>query len=533
MTTTNTTDINIREAADRVIALLEQNRAREAMQLLAREREGERTVVQEALDRYVAAGARSQLAALQHPGAAPQGEGAFINTELERLRAAYGAPRFPVVEVDAAGERRADRVDELRGLTPSQRYDVYASVIEVHGSQAAQDALNTSDRVILGLRQENSTLASMDDPATTRVDESLSHSGKGVYDDRLVVLWKDANGRGHVYEALRANTEPTAQYDHHAGSTGRRPYAHGGTDTRVRAASPGFEDVSRPGKIEGDDVNGDGVRDLGRMAEGTYEMEGTTHAWPGRPGVMSFALRPSATAVRDGQLQIERDSNADGLFNDADVNGRQALNNSFKIHLGSRANTDSAGCQTVHSGDAEEFIAATRGTPGQTRWQYVLTSTSPGAARGLDAAVEHAPERRPPEQMPHRHQPPAHDHQPALQPRAGDAHGERFPPGRADAALFEAIHRQLPAGTSEAQAAHVMAQAKQSGIGETHQLDKVAVVDGNAWVVGRTPGFLAKVDLSAPVPPLAESLRQSEQLDQQQTAQGLERQRSMGARGMA
>jgi len=120
--------------------------------------------------------------------------------------------------------------------------------------------------------------------------------------------------------------------------------------------------------------------------------------------------------------------------------------------------------------------------------------------------------------------------------RPQEAQGQGFPSNHRDYPLFETIHRQLPAGTSDAQAAHVMAQAKQNGIRDAHQLDRVAVVDGNAWVVGRTPGFLAKVDLSAPTPPLSESLRQSEQVDQQQS---MERQQvamsapGMGGRGLA
>lgn len=47
------TDIDIRAAADRVIAQLQQGRHAEALRLLERERAEERPVVQEALDRYV------------------------------------------------------------------------------------------------------------------------------------------------------------------------------------------------------------------------------------------------------------------------------------------------------------------------------------------------------------------------------------------------------------------------------------------------------------------------------------------------
>ena len=37
------------------------------------------------------------------------------------------------------------------------------------------------------------------------------NSGKGAYDDRMVMLWQDENGTKHVRE-YKANTEPSAQY---------------------------------------------------------------------------------------------------------------------------------------------------------------------------------------------------------------------------------------------------------------------------------------------------------------------------------
>lgn len=58
---TNETDIHIRAAADRVIEHLQQGRGAEAFRMLDQAREGERLVVQEALDRYVAVGAREEL----------------------------------------------------------------------------------------------------------------------------------------------------------------------------------------------------------------------------------------------------------------------------------------------------------------------------------------------------------------------------------------------------------------------------------------------------------------------------------------
>ena len=65
----------------------------------------------------------------------------------------------------------------------------------------------------------------------------------------------------------------------------------------------------------------------------------------------------------------------------------QDLNDTFKIHRGSRSNTDSAGCQTIGGGEYDDFVSTVRGTPGQNRWQYVLTSVAPGQARELGQDV--------------------------------------------------------------------------------------------------------------------------------------------------
>lgn len=375
-----TTEIDIRAEADRVIALLQQRRGREGLELLNQVREGQSPVVQESLDRFVAAGAAEQLQRLRQAGGVDLAQ-VGIMPSLHRLAEAGAThPRFP-----SDAERSALTSD-------AQRYDVYASIVATRGNLAAQEAMaQRGQRVILGLRQENSTLdaatgafpsvARGDHRATRHVDES--RLGTGVYDDRIVVLWKDAEGRRRLEEADKANTEPTAQYDHHAGSNGRRPFSGGGTETRQVDPSPGFEHVARTKKIEGEDVDGDSYRDLGRLAAGTFEMQRTTHPVRGNP--RDFAMRPTQEQVQDnGTGLVERDTNGDGWFTQDDVGRVQDLNASFKIHRGSTGNTDSAGCQTIHPDDYQDFIGAVRGNPQQTRWQYVLTATSPGMFRGVN-----------------------------------------------------------------------------------------------------------------------------------------------------
>ena len=349
----NETDIDIRAAADRVIEHLQQGRGAEALRMLEQERAGERLVVQEALDRYVAGGASVEL---DRMGGQQAPEMAYV---LERLQQSTRPPRMPEYN-----GRDATAPNELVGLTQDQRFDVYASMVEVRGNRDAFDALRNGDSVILGLRKETSTVAAMDDPRIPGAHDRELRRGTGVYDDHIVVLRKDMDGNRHWFIADRANTEPTAQYDAHA-----RP-------------APGREDTvyanvqwRRP---QGERANNDAIPDLGRMAEGSFEMLRSTH--PARGNANDFSLRPTpeqSSAPRNADL-VQRDTNGDGWFTQDDIHGIRRLNNSFKIHAGSAHNTDSAGCQTIHPGEYPEFISAVLGNPQQTRWQYVLTSTDGG-----------------------------------------------------------------------------------------------------------------------------------------------------------
>ncbi|MBV6802983.1 DUF6792 domain-containing protein [Xanthomonas euvesicatoria] len=81
--------------------------------------------------------------------------------------------------------------------------------------------------------------------------------------------------------------------------------------------------------------------------------------------------------------------------------------------------------------------------------------------------------------------------------------------------LYRSIHSKLPEGTSDAVAMHATVEAKRAGIVNVDQLRSVTVQDGNAWIVGNTPGFRTKVDLAADVPPLQESQQQLRALDTQ------------------
>jgi hypothetical protein len=239
--------------------------------------------------------------------------------------------------------RAAPAVPITTGLTEAQKFDVYASVVQVFGDQPARTDLSNAARngqpTMLALRNETSTLA---------------NRGQGVYDDRMVVLSRDRDGTPHVLE-VQGNTEPTAQYDARAGRPGDR-------------AEPGYENVLARAKIEGSDINGDGVRDLGRLAAGSYRMTQTTHNNPSSAGT-NESFRPAAASI-DDRLRVERDTNGDGRFD----RRNDELNDSFKIHSGSRSNTDSAGCQTIQPGDYQAVMNALNRSSANPSFSYVLVT---------------------------------------------------------------------------------------------------------------------------------------------------------------
>ena len=96
---------------------------------------------------------------------------------------------------------------------------------------------------------------------------------------------------------------------------------------------------------------------------------------------------------------------------------------------------------------------------------------------------------------------------------------QRLQTGHPDYPLFAALRRQLPPEVTDEKVAHVMLQAKQGGIVTAERLDRTVLHNGHAFILGHTPGFHAKVDLSGPIPPIAETLQQSQVFDQQRVQQ--------------
>src|SRR5690606_30073237 len=200
---------------------------------------------------------------------------------------AWQKPRMPQYSVDES--------HELSELSAAQKFDVHASIVEMRGNEAARSALRNGDVVLLGLRQETSTIASMDQSGTR---------GTGVYDDHIVVLRKDADGERQWHIAGRASTEPTAQYDEHARPGPARDSIYANVRWR---------------RSEGFDANGDGVVDLGRLVEGTIEMVRSDHPNPASARTnVAFRPSPEQLGVHSRVGLIERDTNADGQFDEND-----------------------------------------------------------------------------------------------------------------------------------------------------------------------------------------------------------------------
>lgn len=515
-----TEPFDISASADQVVALLNANRAADAMRLLEQQRQDQPQAIQESLDRMVSSRGQDAIGRLQQdvirstdPMANP--DAGLIHAGMERLGAAGGPPRFPTET-------------EMTALTATQRYDVYASVIETRGEDPARESLRNGERVILGLRQENTTFdagtaadmsrTATDDPET-RVDES--RRGTGVYDDRIVVLGRRTPGEGQdpeVWQFDQATTEPTAQYNERADNG----------DPRYASAADGA--------VYGNDVDGDGILDAGRMREGTFEMREATHP---NPGSNDFALRPTVDAVENGAGMIERDVNGDGVFNADDGAHRlDALDRSFKIHAGSRVDTDSAGCQTILSGaEFNTFTEAVNGT-GQIHWQYVLTETTPAQqpVQGQQQGEQPA-EGRPQEGQPRDQQAPIE--QQLAPPAPANERTSQLPRDSLMQSIEQTLDRSGSAQGLDAQQRDNVLAASYNALSQLPRVDHIGIYNGNVVGtyapsgLGTEPMHNTAVNISqAQNMPTEQSLAAAERTQQEraQTAQQIEEPRGMGAR---
>ena len=237
----------------------------------------------------------------------------LIRPQQELVIPGGGAPARaddkPANDTVPVGETKpaTGALPSTEGMSQAQKYELYASYVTTYGDAQAKADLAAGKQVILGLR----------------VDTTLgANAGKGAYDDRIIVLQAGKDG-GKVRE-FSAATEPSSQYD------GR----YGG------------------------DADGDGRKELGRIAEGTVTFS-KSHS-----DKLGDVLRP--TEAHD----IVRDTNHDGRIGAGDKTVK-STDGSFLFHAGGNTNTGSAGCQTMKPGDFQSFWN-TLGD--QSRFNYVLVN---------------------------------------------------------------------------------------------------------------------------------------------------------------
>jgi hypothetical protein len=199
-----------------------------------------------------------------------------------------------------------------------EKFAVYRGLI---GNPAVREELDAGLRVIVGLRVTTPTTAS---------------EGRGIYDDRFVVLQRTKTGESALEFA--GNADPSGWYED----------AGDGLTAAGRAAM-------------GVDADGDGRVDLGRIPAGCYRYRKS------QSKKFGDVLR-SAEPIR-----AERDTNHDGVFDSNDwvdpaaADGRSVTD--FLFHPGLEDRTGSAGCQTM---TPNVFTAFWQALGDQKEFWYVL-----------------------------------------------------------------------------------------------------------------------------------------------------------------
>ena len=236
------------------------------------------------------------------------------------------APVKKLLEKDAAAKKDElsttllANVGSTKTMSTEQKYAAYAELVKASGGtfDASPEARN-----IVAIRKPDLVTAG------TMSNRKGFEGHVGVYDDAMAVVWKDKAGAMHVEEFI-ANTDPAEQFS----------------------------------KIDGADVNKDGVRDTGRLPQGFYEF-GVSTRTHGKNHEVDNCFRPTKF------VEVDRDMNHDGAFND---NTRTSAKNSILIHNGGgNVGTGSAGCQTVKSSDWERFWNAASGGSNSTKLGYTLS----------------------------------------------------------------------------------------------------------------------------------------------------------------
>jgi len=95
--------------------------------------------------------------------------------------------------------------------------------------------------------------------------------------------------------------------------------------------------------------------------------------------------------------------------------------------------------------------------------------------------------------------------------RVQDQSRDVFPQQHPDRAYFDALRGQLPAAVSDTKVAEALLVAKTAGMERVDQFGSAMLRDGQIFMVGKTPGFHARLDANAPAPDMQQSVYQTDQ----------------------
>jgi hypothetical protein len=268
------------------------------------------------------------------------------------------------------------------GLSEETLYNFYNHFVSVFGSEEAKTSLNKGEQVLLGLRLEFGV--------NTRLNR-----GRGLYRDRLALLWNDPPASKqdsevkHAYE-FKFNTEPSAQYEppRRAKDGKPIPWTDPSNNLPVQFKKADAMDV---------DKLPDNLEEMGRLEAGrTYNYRGwetytQTNKKTGkkevREGWDSFPSKVRAKAqwslVPVGPQSAERDILHTGDSFGAAWNPcgpAKACNEvrthtgyfGMRVHMGGVGNTWSAGCQTLPPKEHARLFGLLKHT--QKMFYYVLVS---------------------------------------------------------------------------------------------------------------------------------------------------------------
>lgn len=236
-----------------------------------------------------------------------RGQGLSREQALGQLQKGAGATAAEVL-----GEKSG--VPNTLGMTQQEKGAVYLSRFQATASPEAKTAYERGERVVLGLRH----------------DTPLSENdGKGVYDDRFVVLQKGSAGDVGLVKEYRACLDPNTKY----GDSMRDTF-----DTKSDAAVGPYATAHADNPLNPFDSNT--VDAYGRITSGQ---------------TIRFQTGPDSTLYPppDGGYQVQGDANGDGAWNDSAT--RSAKGNQYQLHHGATGHTGSGGCLTVPPSQWADF----------------------------------------------------------------------------------------------------------------------------------------------------------------------------------